>query len=578
MIEWAGFGARKIPMRGSMLTTQTLTVRVGCEFRYQLPAAVPAIFLVRPMGALDTRILRESWITTPLDPYHDYTDIYGNVCRRVTLPAGYWTLNYEALAVVDGAPDPVGSDAMLHLVEELPDDVLVYTLPSRFCLSDELSSEAWSLFGQTTPGWERVQSICDYVHDHINFGYGWSLPTTTSTDVYHAGRGVCRDRVLPRDEHPRTVRFWIHSGHRRTADGRADGFLRVDGGVHRRALVDVRSAQQRAPPRPRADRARTRCTRRRDGYHLRHGISPGHDGHSGRNTAMSPPGPEVAIDHAAVDWSGVIAARYRVEQTLRYEYEAPIHDLRHRLIVAPRRRHLDQERVEHSVWSSADGPLTLAADAFGNDVASVWVPRVEREITFGLESSIVRDRRLSAGAARVDANDPRWLDVGRLTRADDALLDAAADLRARNPDPRSCAHAIVRFVHGQLAYTKGVTDVFTTASTAFRMRRGVCQDFSHITIAIARACGIAARYASGHLLGEGATHAWVEFLIERDGATDVLSLDPTHRSETDFRYIVVAIGRDYEDVPPTSGVFSGKSAGKLHGRQRVVLTHVTYAG
>jgi transglutaminase-like putative cysteine protease len=108
------------------------------------------------------------------------------------------------------------------------------------------------------------------------------------------------------------------------------------------------------------------------------------------------------------------------------------------------------------------------------------------------------------------------------------------------------------------------------------MRRGVCQDFAHIAIALARACGIGARYASGHLLGEGATHAWVEFLID-GAAPSVLSLDPTYCSETDFRYIVVAIGRDYDDVPPTSGVFTGRSCGTLHGRQHVGLTHVTYA-
>lgn len=288
---------------------------------------------------------------------------------------------------------------------------------------------------------------------------------------------------------------------------------------------------------------------------------------------------EVAIDHASVNWSRVVAAQYCVEQTLRYEYDAPIRDLRHRLIVAPRRRHLDQQRLGNHLWSSASGPLDLAVDAFGNDVASVWVARVEREITFGLESTILRDRRLGGEelCSRGEAPDPRWLAGGRLTRADDALLDAAATLRDEHPDPRTCAHAIVRFVHRHMTYTKKVTDVFTTASTAFAMRRGVCQDFAHIAIAIARACGIGARYASGHLLGEGATHAWVEFLIDGDGGPLVLSLDPTHCGETDFRYIVVAIGRDYDDVPPTSGVFTGDGHGTLHGRQRVSLTDVTYA-
>jgi len=286
---------------------------------------------------------------------------------------------------------------------------------------------------------------------------------------------------------------------------------------------------------------------------------------------------EVAIDHASVNWSQVVAARYSVEQTLRYEYDQPIVDLRHRLIVAPRRRHLDQQRVDNHLWSSASGPLTLAADAFGNDVASVWVARVEREITFGLESTILRDKRLRGDGAPADPHDPRWLAGGRLTRADDALLDAAATLRRMHPDPRTCAYAIMRFVHRHMTYTKGVTDVFTTASTSFRMQRGVCQDFAHIAIALARACGIGARYASGHLLGEGATHAWVEFLIDGDGGPLVLSLDPTYCSETDFRYIVIAIGRDYDDVPPTSGVFSGNGRGKLHGRQHVRLTDITYA-
>ncbi len=291
---------------------------------------------------------------------------------------------------------------------------------------------------------------------------------------------------------------------------------------------------------------------------------------------MSASDPAVAIDHATVDWKRVTAAQYHVAQTLRYEYEAPIRDLRHRLIVAPRRRHLDQQRLDHRLWSSAEIPPTLAADRFGNAVASLHVPHVEREITFGLESTIVRDRRLHRAAVR-DASTVRWLRGGRLTRLDDGLRIAALDLSSQHRDARALAFAIMHFVHRHMTYTKGVTDVFTTASTAFWMRHGVCQDYAHIAIALARSCGIPARYASGHLIGEGATHAWVEFLMDDHGATDVLSLDPTHGVETDFRYIVVAIGRDYDDVPPTSGVFTGRSCGTLHGQQHVRLTHVTYS-
>jgi transglutaminase-like putative cysteine protease len=290
---------------------------------------------------------------------------------------------------------------------------------------------------------------------------------------------------------------------------------------------------------------------------------------------MSASDPPVALDHATIEWERVASARYHVVQTLRYEYEAPIRDLQHRLIVAPRRRHLDQQRLDHRLWSSAHVSPTLAADRFGNAVASLHVAQVDREITFGLESTIVRDRRLGRFTVR-DASTARWLRGGRLTRLDESLRLAALDLRAQHRDADALAHAIMHFVHRHMTYTKGVTDVFTTASTAFAMRHGVCQDYAHVAIALARACGIPARYASGHLIGEGATHAWVEFLIDACGTTQVLSLDPTHGVETDFRYIVVAIGRDYDDVPPTSGSFTGRSCGTLYGQQHVQLVHVTY--
>jgi len=287
---------------------------------------------------------------------------------------------------------------------------------------------------------------------------------------------------------------------------------------------------------------------------------------------------DVARDHKAIDWNGVIAARYRIEQTLRYEYDAPIHDLRHQLMIAPRARHLDQERLEHRIWSSSDSPLTHKTDSFGNDVSSVWVPHVEREIAFNLDSTIVRAAQATCASSRyADPHDTRWLRGGRMTRADAAMLEVAAEIRALHPNDRDCALAIMRYVHRHMEYTKGVTDVFTTASTAFHMARGVCQDFSHIAISLARACGIGARYVAGHLLGEGATHAWIELLVPTKTGLVVMSLDPTYCSATDFRYVVVAIGRDYDDVPPTSGVFSGRGAGTLHGQQRVSLIDLTYA-
>jgi transglutaminase-like putative cysteine protease len=288
---------------------------------------------------------------------------------------------------------------------------------------------------------------------------------------------------------------------------------------------------------------------------------------------------ERAIDERTVEWQRVIAARYHVYQMLRYEYDSPISNLHNRLIITPRRRHLDQQRVANHLWTSASGPLAVMPDEFGNDIADVDVAHVEREIVFTLESAIVRDSRFAnTGATSFDLFDPRWIGGSRLTRPNDRIFNVATELRSRFPNDRELALEIMHFVHANMTYTKGVTDVFTTASTAFSQGRGVCQDFAHIAISIARAAGLSARYVSGHLLGEGATHAWTEFLVnDRTFGPTVLTLDPTYDTQTTFRYVTVAIGRDYDDVPPTSGYFNGDAAGKLNGQQLVRLMDVTYA-
>ena len=175
------------------VATQTIALRVGCEFRHTLAAPTPAIFLVRPAASPAIHVRDESWTALPTTPYHDYTDLYGNVCRRLTLAPGDSVVTYDARVQSDGQLDPIDFAAKQALVEDLPDDVLVYTLPSRFCLSDDIADRAWQLFGETAPGWERVQAICDFVNGHVAFGYGSSTPSTTSSDVLTAGAGVCRD-------------------------------------------------------------------------------------------------------------------------------------------------------------------------------------------------------------------------------------------------------------------------------------------------------------------------------------------------------------------------------------------------
>lgn len=170
-----------------------MQIRVGCEFRFEATWPTPTVMQVQALVNEAHEILHETWQTTPHLPFHTFHDIYGNICQRFVIPTGEQVLRYDALISVSGKHDEAALNALQMPVEALPDDVLHYTLPSRFCLSDILSDTAWQLFGATNPGWARVQTICDWVNTNIRFEYGTSTPLTTSVDVYERRVGVCRD-------------------------------------------------------------------------------------------------------------------------------------------------------------------------------------------------------------------------------------------------------------------------------------------------------------------------------------------------------------------------------------------------
>lgn len=168
-------------------------VRVGCEFRYRAPAPTPTIWQIRPRPEGPHWVLSSAWSTTPALPVTTYFDVYGNACDRLTLAEGENLLRYDATVDVPAEPDPADKDAPQHLIEDLPDEALVYLLPSRFCLSDLLHDEAWTLFGAVEPGWARAQAISDWVHENVTFQPGASGPTTTAADIWQQRTGVCRD-------------------------------------------------------------------------------------------------------------------------------------------------------------------------------------------------------------------------------------------------------------------------------------------------------------------------------------------------------------------------------------------------
>jgi transglutaminase-like putative cysteine protease len=170
-----------------------MRVRVGCEFVLESSATAHAIFQIEPSRTDRAAILQEAWTFAPEIGRRGYRDLYGNLCQRVDLPVGDFLLRYDALVQVPGGFDDIDESAAEGSTTSLPDDVLVFTLPSRYCLSDELGDEAWQLFGGIAPGWGRVQAICDFVHDNIAFQHGASSPLTTAVDIFRNGKGVCRD-------------------------------------------------------------------------------------------------------------------------------------------------------------------------------------------------------------------------------------------------------------------------------------------------------------------------------------------------------------------------------------------------
>jgi transglutaminase-like putative cysteine protease len=173
-----------------------MQVHVGCEFDYTSDGAVPMLMLVRARPDGPHRAVYESRWVEPDVPVREYRDDFGNACWRLVLPSGSLRLRYDAVVEVDRAPDPVLPDAQLAPVADLPDDALVYTLPSRFVESDLLLDAAWELFSDTPPTWARVQAICDWVHTNIRYRTGASGPTTTAFDIYRQREGVCRDFAL----------------------------------------------------------------------------------------------------------------------------------------------------------------------------------------------------------------------------------------------------------------------------------------------------------------------------------------------------------------------------------------------
>lgn len=171
-----------------------MQIRLGYDIVTRQNAPTPMVLMLHVRPELAPALSQPDDLhTDPEVPVHEYRDAFGNRCTRLIAPAGTLRLSTEAFIEDDGMPDEIAAEAEQHPIENLPDECLQFLLNSRYCEVDLLSEFAWEKFGDTVPGWGRVQAVCDFAHNHVTFGYEHARSTKTALDVLNEGNGVCRD-------------------------------------------------------------------------------------------------------------------------------------------------------------------------------------------------------------------------------------------------------------------------------------------------------------------------------------------------------------------------------------------------
>ncbi len=171
-----------------------MQIRVGYELIYDCPQPTPMILTLNiHFTRVSDIVVPDHLVTSPSIPITGYRDGFGNWCSRIVAPPGQIRLSTDATVNDTGRPDEVAAAAQQIPVQNLPEETLLFLLGSRYCETDRLSEAAWDLFGNSPPGWARVQAICDFVHNHIVFGYEHARSTKTAWDVFNERKGVCRD-------------------------------------------------------------------------------------------------------------------------------------------------------------------------------------------------------------------------------------------------------------------------------------------------------------------------------------------------------------------------------------------------
>jgi transglutaminase-like putative cysteine protease len=171
-----------------------MRISAGCEIIYDCPQPTPMLLMVSPHPSRAADLVGpHSMQFHPPVGARDYLDSFGNTCTRIVAPAGRLVISTRFVVEDSGATDPFIPWARQRAIEQLPDEMLLFLLGSRYCDTDRFTELAWQMFGHGPTGWARVQAICDFVHHHIVFGYEHARATRTASEAHHERLGVCRD-------------------------------------------------------------------------------------------------------------------------------------------------------------------------------------------------------------------------------------------------------------------------------------------------------------------------------------------------------------------------------------------------
>ncbi len=169
-----------------------MRVRAHAHIVVECPHPCPIVAMLRPRSGAAQWVVSERYAIDPWVRPREYVDAFGNLCQRFIAPAGRTTLQVESELLVDGEL-AVHAEAGHTPIDELPDDVLVYLLQSRYCPSDKLEDKAREIVQGMTPGYAQVERIRQWIHDNHEYRYGVSHESTDALDTMQAQAGVCRD-------------------------------------------------------------------------------------------------------------------------------------------------------------------------------------------------------------------------------------------------------------------------------------------------------------------------------------------------------------------------------------------------